>query len=168
MMSSKLFHGCLKSNMVWILLHFLLLIVPSLAQIGVTICACSPVQWKFTVNLNSTCRPEQLLPGTAAIHCDSLPTPPGPIVPKSVNVFVMELDQDRKIMSQAPVHGLDDGDSFTYRSVVNRGIAAPLSVPRAIQLMVTARTEMDGTIFRASILTFSNACADFPAATSES
>jgi hypothetical protein len=116
-------------------------------ELGVTICACAPRIYEFTLDFALTCETNQILgDGVSSADCAIEPfqgDDATDLVPVSVSsIDVIELDQDLNILSQGSSFGpFLNGNTFNFTSVTNNYTAfnntiggVQSLVPNALQL----------------------------------
>lgn len=148
----------------------LLLISPTLvtAQVGVSICACSPRSYTFSFNMTQTCADEVILgDGILNTECTLAPFQNDSVtnlVPVSVDsVDILELDANLVLITQASRFGpFRTGDSFEYESISNNPSAInETNVPKALQLSMIGSNSEGASIYFAALLIYITDCGDY-------
>lgn len=139
------------------------------AQIGTTICVCSPSSYRITFDFSQNCN-NTALRGDGIVRSDCAVEPfqddsVNDLVPVSVgSIDILELDESLVLLSQASKFGTYlHGDSFDYESVSK----VPASVnatkyPRALQVSVIGNNAAGDTLFFAGLMVFVTDCTVFP------
>ncbi len=140
-------------------------------EIGTEICACSPRSYEFTLDFSLTCPPVNIAVGDAIADTTCLISPFGALdvedlTPVSVDsIDILELGQNLRVIAQTGiVQPLNDGDSFTYTSVVADpdSIGEVLQVPKGIQINIVGNNQNGDRIINAFLVTFTNECDKYP------
>jgi hypothetical protein len=128
--------GTLRS---WLFIGIVaILATPAKAQIGDTVCACSPTVFNITLDFGLTCADANILNGDGIAMTDCSITPfQGGVEVESlvpVNVFsvdFLELDQELEVLNQrSSFVNLNDGDTISYESFsINPELVDEVTVP---------------------------------------
>jgi hypothetical protein len=138
------------------------------AQIGDTLCACSPTVFNMTLDFSLTCADANIVSdGVVATDCSITPFQGevSSLVP--VNVFsvdFLELDQDGQVLNQrSSFVDLQDGDTVSYESFsINPELVTELTAPKTLIVSFIARNAAREPLFMQYLITYSNSCEDFP------
>lgn len=147
------------------------LVAPAGAQVGETICACSPATIEFQLNFSLTCADADVGgDGVLATDCSVTPFQGGEVstlVP--VNVFsvdFLELDQNLEVLNQeSSFVNFDDGAVFNFTSFSAGGGVNPITVPKTLIVSLIGRNVDREPLFMQYLITYSNACDAFPVLT---
>lgn len=140
-------------------------------EIGTEICACSPRSYEFTLDFSLTCPPVNIPVGDAIEDTTCLISPFGALdvedlAPVSVDsIDILELGQNLRVIAQTGiVQPLNDGDSFTYTSVVADpdSIGEVQQVPKGMQINIVGNNQNGDRIINAFLVTFTNECDKYP------
>lgn len=152
-------------------------------QIGVSICACQPGFYEFTLNFtfprvggpngsNNNCDQGEIMgPGINNTSClidnvDDDTDEANTFFTFMSTIAVQELDQDLLPLANTRYVGpFLDGDVFTYTSVIANGLADPTDVnkvPRGFQFTIQGRNELDEDLTVAILIRYENDCGIFP------
>jgi hypothetical protein len=146
-----------------------ILATPAMAQIGDTICACSPTVFNMTLDFSLTCADANIPSDFGIVATDCSITPfsgeVSSLVP--VNVFsidFLELDQDGQVLNQrSSFVDLQDGDTVSYESFsLNPELVTDLTAPKTLIVSFIARNAAREPLFMQYLITYSNSCEDFP------
>jgi hypothetical protein len=145
-----------------------ILATPAMAQIGDTICACSPTVFNMTLDFGLTCADANIVSdGVLATDCSITPFQGevSSLVP--VNVFsvdFLELDQDGQVLNQrSSFVDLQDGDTVSYESFsINPELVTDLTAPKTLIVSFIARNAAREPLFMQYLITYTNSCEDFP------
>lgn len=148
---------------------FLLLVSPSRAEVGKTICACSPQTYEFTLDFSLTCENTQLDGvGIEEFECVIAPFQTGveiDLVPASVETIdFVEFDQALGRIAESSLFGTYlDGAKISYASVSAKpeDITIP-SVPKSLQITMLAQNSIGQPLLMTWLATFSNSCGEYP------
>lgn len=133
------------------------------------ICACSPSQFTFTLDLSLTCPPVDVTrnDGILATFCQISPFGDAnqnieDLTPVEVeNINVLELGQNFQVLKQQNVTGVTlDGDMFDYQSVILEPSIE--EIPKVIQVNIFARNANDEPIVNFFAISFTNDCLTYP------
>eukprot|EP00535_Pseudo-nitzschia_heimii_P009528 CAMPEP_0197183930 /NCGR_PEP_ID=MMETSP1423-20130617/8773_1 /TAXON_ID=476441 /ORGANISM="Pseudo-nitzschia heimii, Strain UNC1101" /LENGTH=359 /DNA_ID=CAMNT_0042634609 /DNA_START=179 /DNA_END=1258 /DNA_ORIENTATION=+ len=133
------------------------------------ICACSPSQFTFTLDLSLTCPPVDVTrnDGILATFCQISPFGDAnqnieDLTPVEVeNINVLELGQNFQVLKQQNVTGVtQDGDVFDYQSVILEPSIE--EIPKVIQVNIFARNANDEPIVNFFAISFTNDCLTYP------
>lgn len=133
------------------------------------ICACSPSQLTFTLDLSLTCPPVDVTrnDGISATFCQISPFGDAnqnieDLTPVEVeNINVLELGQNFQVLKQQNITGVSlDGDMFDYQSVILEPSIE--EIPRVIQVNIFARNANDEPIVNFFAISFTNDCLTYP------
>jgi hypothetical protein len=154
----------------------LLVIVASLAvavsgQIGVSICACTPATYNFTLDFTGTCPPINV-PNNAGILASScLISPFGnpditDFVPIRVNdIEIRELGQNVEPVFMDTLEGdFFQGDSFIYTSITDDvdSVISSQYIPRVLQLSIIGFNAAEDALINVFVITLTNDCNAYP------
>jgi hypothetical protein len=146
-----------------------ILTTPAMAQIGDSICACSPTVFNMTLDFSLTCADANIAVSDGVVATDCSITPfqgeVSSLVP--VNVFsvdFLELDQDGEVLNQrSSFVDLQDGASVSYESFsVNPDSVTELTAPKTLIVSFIARNAAREPLFMQYLITYSNSCDAFP------
>jgi len=142
---------------------------PIAAQVGDTICACSPSAFEFTLDFALSCADTNVGgDGVLATDCSVTPFQGGTVsslVPAAVfSVDFLELDQDLQVLNQeSSFVDFVDGDTFTYSSfTANPDLVGPATVPKTLIVSLIGRNAAREPLFMQYLITYSNACDAYP------
>jgi len=153
-------------------LHALLNRVSVEAQeIGVSICACQPDVYEFTLDFGLTCDDMDIIkgePGILDTACvvntsgDENVTDFTPVI--ITEVQILELDQNFDVIGKFRQSGLfQDGSKFNYTSITaNPMDLNATSVPSAIQLFLTGRNAAEQDLVNFYAIVYDNNCGIWP------
>lgn len=140
-------------------------------MIGVDLCACQPGSWEFTIDFSLSCDdttfPEEITasrPGIVGSFCQAILLVPvgDPIYASIDSTTIVELDQDGAAISQQSIGPLNDGDTFTYVSVLD---AIPsfnsTTLPRSIVVSFTGMNAEGSPLNVLWLVEFNNDCQVF-------
>ena len=146
-----------------------LLTTPSHAQVGSTICACSPPTYEFTLNFDKNCENTRLpLPGIDEFECIIQPFETGATIdlrPVQVETTdFIEYDQASGRLTESSLFDpLQNGDTFTFTSFsADPDAVAVPTVPRAVQITMLAQNAAGQPLLMTWLISFTNACAFYP------
>lgn len=163
----KLFRATLMSA--WILLA-----VTSAQELSFTVnddvCGCSSAAYTFLLDFGLTCPPANIRTGTGSgvsrVSCLISPfgAPTTKLNPISIDsVSVLELDQSNNVLVEERIGGgFNDGDSFSYQSIINRDVTTIQNIPKALQLNLSGRNEDGVMLMNVFVITFTNECGVTP------
>jgi hypothetical protein len=146
-----------------------ILATPAMAQIGDTICACSPTVFDWTLDFSLTCADANIgvSDGIDATDCSITPFQGevSSLVP--VNVFsvdFLELDQNGDVLNQrSSFVDLQDGDTVSYESFsINPDLVTEVTAPKTLIVSFIARNAAREPLFMQYLITYSNSCNAFP------
>ena len=147
-----------------------LAVTPVGAQVGVTLCACSPAVYTFELIFDAVCNFTNV-EGLGIENSDSSCSPAGidqnidTFVPVAVtSIDILELDQTLVPFAFQPIRGaFRNGNTFTYTSVTATDPNLPLQrLPGGFQMNIIGTNELDQDIQNVWIVTFTNECGIFP------
>jgi hypothetical protein len=145
---------------------------PVAAQVGDTICACSPSALEFTLDFALSCADTNVGgDGVLATDCSVTPSQGGTVsslVPVVVlSVDILELDQDLQVLNQeASFVDFVDGDTFTYSSfTVNPDLVGPATVPKTLIVSLIGRNAAGQALSMQYLITYTNTCDAYPVLT---
>jgi hypothetical protein len=150
----------------------ILLATPAMAQIGETICACSPAVFSMTLDFSLTCADANTVISDGIVTTDCSITPVqgevNSLVP--VNVFsvdFLELDQVGQVLNQqSDFVDLDDGAMVSYESFSNNPeLVNELTAPKTLIVSFIARNAASEPLFMQYLITYTNSCDAFPVLT---
>jgi hypothetical protein len=147
----------------------LTLCTTSNAQIGTSVCVCSPAVYEMTFNFSQTCN-NTIINGDGIITTDCAIAPfqddnVTDLVPISVgSIDIIELDADLELLTQSSQFGtFSDGDTITYTSISNVPSAINETVyPIAFQVSVIGNNAAGDTLFFAGLIVYVTECTVFP------
>jgi len=139
------------------------------AQIGTTICVCSPSSYNMTFNFSQTCD-DSVVEGDGIITTDCAVAPfqndnVTDLLPVSVgSIDILELDETLESLSQSSRFGtFQDGASFAYNSVSNDPSRLnETAFPKALQISVIGNNADGESLFYAGLIVFATDCIAFP------
>jgi hypothetical protein len=149
-----------------------ILATPAMAQIGETLCACSPAVFNMTLDFSLTCADANIDVSDGIVTTDCSITPfqgeVSSLVP--VNVFsvdFLELDQAGEVLNQrSRFVDLDDGAMVSYESFSNNPeLVNELTAPRTLIVSFIARNAASEPLFMQYLITYTNSCDAFPVLT---
>lgn len=147
----------------------LLLASPVQAQVGTTICSCSPPTYEFTLDFSLTCDDTRLpSPGIADFECVIAPFQTGAdidLTPASVETTdFVEFDQALGRLAESSIFDqLRDGDTITYTATTtDPGAVTMPSVPKALKITMLAQNSVGQPLLMTWMITFTNNCNQFP------
>lgn len=139
------------------------------AQIGTTICVCSPAIYELTLNFNATCETTALTgDGILTSDCAIEPfqndnvTDKVPISAGSIDI--LELDADLVLLTQSSRFGtFNDGDVIRFASVSNDPtMLNETFYPKGLQLSIVGNNVLGETLFFAGLIVFETDCGQYP------
>lgn len=142
------------------------------AQVGVSICACQPDSYEFTLDFSLTCQDMDVVagqPGILDTACvlntegNENVTDFTPVIISEVQI--LELDQNLNVIFQTTVPGdLASGDKFNYTSITATQARElnDTSVPAALQLFLTGRNAQEQDLVNFYAILYDNACGIWP------
>jgi hypothetical protein len=164
--------GTLRS---WLFIGIVaILATPAKAQIGDTVCACSPTVFNITLDFGLTCADANILNGDGIAMTDCSITPfQGGVEVESlvpVNVFsvdFLELDQELEVLNQrSSFVNLNDGDTISYESFsINPELVDEVTVPNTLIVSLIGRNAAREPLFMQYLISYSNSCTAFPVLT---
>jgi hypothetical protein len=144
------------------------------AQVGVTICACQPDFYEFTLNFTLTCDDTDItseLPGINDTTCRVSPvssqnvTDEVPVVVTSVQILELGPPPKYPILFETtfPLQ-LSDGGKFNYTSVAAKpeDITTEDKVPSGLQLSIIGRNQDEEEILNYWLIVYDNDCGIWP------
>jgi hypothetical protein len=140
----------------------------SAQELGVTICACSPRYYQFTLDFALSCDTNVILgEGVASYECSIEPFQGSAIadlIPVSVSsIDLIELDQGLNLLSQASSFGpfLNGNTSVTNNlTYFNETTGGDTSlVPKALQFSVLGQNAAGESIFFTGLIVYNNSCS---------
>jgi hypothetical protein len=149
-----------------------ILATPAMAQIGETVCACSPAVFNMTLDFSLTCADANVVESDGVVTSDCSITPfqgeVSSLVP--VNVFsvdFLELDQAGEVLNQrSRFVDLDDGATVSYVSFSNNPeLVDELTAPLTLIVSFIARNAASEPLFMQYLITYTNSCDAFPVLT---
>lgn len=151
------------------LLCFLMLGVPTAAQVGVSICTCQPSAYEMKFNFAKTCEDTAIRgDGVSSTDCAIAPFQNQNVtdlVPVTVgSIDILELDEDLVLLTQSSTFGtFVDGDTFNYTSISNDPTKInETEYPTALQISVIGNNKDGETLFFAGLLVFVTNCSVYP------
>jgi hypothetical protein len=140
-----------------------------LAQIGSTICICSPSVYTLQLNFSSNCENDSLIgDGILTSDCKVDPFQNQNVtdeVPVSVSsIDLLELDADLALLTQSSRFGtFIDGDTITFDSVSKDPSALnDTYYPKALQISMIGNNVAGETLYFAGLIVYSTDCNLFP------
>jgi hypothetical protein len=139
------------------------------AQIGTTICICSPSAYVMQLNFSSNCENDSLV-GEGILTSDCAIDPfQNPNVTDEVPVSVssidlLELDVDLGLLTQSSRFGsFNDGDIIQFVSVSgDPSVLNETYYPKALQISMTGNNVAGDTLYFAGLIIYSTDCNQFP------
>jgi len=152
-----------------IIVLFAMLIMVSKAQIGTTVCICSPSTYEMTLNFSQTCD-DTAVEGDGIITTDCAIAPfqnenVTNLIPVSAgSIDILELDESLELLTQSSIFGTYvDGDSFSYNSLsVDLSMVNETTFPKALQISVIANNAEGEQLFFAGLVIYATDCVSFP------
>ena len=141
------------------------------AQIGSTICICSPSMYTMQLNFSSNCENSSLVgDGILTSDCaiDPFQNPNATVideVPVTVSsIDILELDVDLVKISQSSRFGtFNNGDIIQFASVSSDPSALNETFyPKALQVSMIGINDVGETLFFAGLIIYSTECNQFP------
>lgn len=139
------------------------------AQIGTTICVCSPAVYEFSLNFNATC-PSTALIGDGILTSDCgiesfqnlNVTDKVPISAGSIDII--ELDADLVLLTQSSRFGtFNNGDKIRFASISNTPTMLNETVyPKALQISIVGNNVLGETLFFAGLIVYDTECGQYP------
>ena len=139
------------------------------AQIGTTICVCSPAIYELRLNFNATCETTALIgDGILTSDCAIEPfqndnvTDKVPISAGSIDI--LELDADLVLLSQSSRFGtFNNGDIIRFASVSNDpSVLNETFYPKGLQISIVGNNVLGETLFFAGLIVFETDCGQYP------
>lgn len=147
-----------------------LLTKPVVAQVGTTVCSCTPAVYDITLDLAKTCDDTGgFTQGVLLTDCSVIPFDDPSItnlVPVSVTLIdISELGQNlQTVVGQRRFSGnFGSGDMVSYTSISNDPESInDMNLPKALQLsMIGVNSDGEDLVFSA-LLAYSNSCDIYP------
>jgi hypothetical protein len=144
----------------------------TLAQVGISICACQPSVYEFTLDVDLTCDDQNVGgPGISDTTCltelrgieNEEDADLRPVVVGQVSIF--ELDQNLDVIAQTVKTGIFvSGSTFTYTSIIatEPEMLTPDTLPRGIQLVFIGINEARQAVINTFAILYTNDCGVFP------
>jgi hypothetical protein len=139
------------------------------AQIGTTVCICSPAMYTMTFNFSQTCANTAITgAGVASTDCAIAPFQDDNVTnltPVSVgSIDILELDGDLVLFTQSSRFGtFANGESFAYTSVSSDPTMVNItSYPKALQVSVIGNNAAEKTLFFAGLVIYATDCTIYP------
>lgn len=141
------------------------------AQIGQTVCICSPASYDISFDFSQTCNSSSVNKATSGIITTDCAVAPfqddsvTDLVPVSVgSIDVLELDQNLVLLTQSSRFGTyQDGDTLPYTSISsNPSLVNVTKYPRAFQISVIGSNVRGETLFFAGLIVYSTDCSVHP------
>lgn len=156
---------CVQRIIVW----FAMMVEFSKAQIGTTICICSPSTYEMTFNFSRTCD-DNAIAGDGILTTDCAIAPfqnenVTDLVPVSAgSIDILELNESLELLSQSSIFGtFVDGESFSYNSLSGDISMVNMTVfPKALQISVIANNAEGEQLFFAGLVIYATDCVSFP------
>ena len=139
------------------------------AQIGTTICVCSPAIYEIQLNFNATCETTALIgDGIQTSDCAIEPfqndnvTDKVPISAGSIDI--LELDSDLVLLTQSSRFGtFNNGDLIRFASVSNDPtMLNETFYPKGLQISIVGNNVLGETLFFAGLIVFETDCGQYP------
>jgi len=145
------------------------------AQIGTTVCVCSPSAYTLTFNFSRTCNDDSVT-GNGIVTTDCAIAPfqndnVTDLVPVSVaSIDILELDEQLALVSQSSTFGTYfDGDTFNYTSISDSPSQVNATFfPKALQISAIGNNADGETLFYAGLIVYATDCLSFPMIAEES
>lgn len=143
------------------------------AQVGVTVCACQPDFYEFTLDFALSCNDTDItreMPGINDTSCEVNPvgsqnvSDPRPVVVTSVQILELGPPPDFPILFETTIPlELSDGGKFNYTSVaaVPQTIT-PETLPSGLQLSITGRNQNEEELLNYWLIVYDNDCGIWP------
>ena len=142
---------------------------PANAQMGSTVCVCSPSTYTMTFNFSRTCDVDGVLgDGIVTTDCAIAPFQNDNVtdlVPVSVgSIDILELDEQLALVTQETRFGtFTDGETFEYTSISNDPSKVNATIfPKALQFSVLGNNADGETLFFAGLVIYGSDCLVFP------
>jgi hypothetical protein len=139
------------------------------AQVGVTVCACQPDFYEFTLDFALTCNDTDItrdMPGINDTTCRVSPvssqnvTDQTPVVVTSVQILELGPPPDFAILFDTTIPlNLADGGKFNYTSVAaNPQTITPETLPSGLQLSINGRNQNEQDVLNYWLIVYDNDC----------
>lgn len=139
------------------------------AQIGQTVCICSPASYVMTFNFSQTCNNTKILgAGINKTDCAIAPFQNNSVtdkIPVTVgSIDILELDSNLMLLTQKTLFGTyRNGDTFSYTSVSNdQTNLNGTAYPTALQVSVIGNNAGGETLFFAGLVVYATDCSAYP------
>jgi hypothetical protein len=143
------------------------------AQVGVTVCACQPDFYEFTLNFSLTCDDKDItrdMPGINDTSCRVSPvsdknvTDQTPVVVTSVQILELGPPPDLAILFDTTIPlNLADGGKFNYTSVAaTPQKITPETLPAGLQLSINGRNRNEEDVLNYWLIVYDNDCGIWP------
>lgn len=140
-----------------------------LAQLGTTVCICSPATYEISFDFSRNCD-NTALQGDGIVTSDCAIAPfqddsVTDLVPVAVgSIDILELDENLVLLTQSSRFGTyGNEDSFPYESISrNPSEVNATSYPRALQVSVIGNNAAGETLFFAGLIVFVTDCSAYP------
>eukprot|EP00543_Licmophora_paradoxa_P002351 CAMPEP_0202449920 /NCGR_PEP_ID=MMETSP1360-20130828/8591_1 /ASSEMBLY_ACC=CAM_ASM_000848 /TAXON_ID=515479 /ORGANISM="Licmophora paradoxa, Strain CCMP2313" /LENGTH=274 /DNA_ID=CAMNT_0049068001 /DNA_START=76 /DNA_END=897 /DNA_ORIENTATION=- len=160
-----------SSLLIWISLFSTVLLSSSRlvqAQLGETICACSPTTFEFELDFSLSC-PGTISDGNGIDQSDCFTTnfgtsSPDDTTPVLVNIIqILELNQGRQTLATYSRTGsYETGDTFSYTSLTAEGVDDISEVPGGLQITLTGENSAGDQLLQNWIIAYTNDCTISP------
>jgi hypothetical protein len=140
--------------------------------IGVTLCACQPTTYTFTLDFNLTCADQTVGNRTGILDDECFVSKVGPEDvldehPVAVSLIrILELNRYLQPLVQTPIVGdFRSGDTVQYTSILavpNATWTNPDQIPHGLQLIVRGRNPYDQFIDNTWIILYDSQCGILP------
>jgi hypothetical protein len=139
------------------------------AQIGTTICVCSPAIYELQLNFSATCETTALI-GDGILTSDCAIEPFQNVnvtdeVPVSAgSIDILELDADLVLLTQSSKFGtFNNGDIIRFASVSNNSDTLNETFyPKGLQISIVGNNVLGETLFFAGLIVFDTECGQYP------
>ena len=140
------------------------------AQIGVSLCACQPAYYQFTLDFSLRC-PDMNVAGPGIVDTACVLNTQGnqnvtdftPVLISQIQV--LELDQNLQVVYQTTYdESFVNGDIFNYTSITQTQTSSlnATSLPRGFQMFLTGRNKEEQDLVNFYAIVYDNACGLFP------
>jgi hypothetical protein len=139
------------------------------AQLGTSICICSPAIYEIRLNFSGTCENTALLgEGITTSDCAIEPfqnknvTDEVPVTAGSIDI--LELDADLVLLTQSSRFGtFGNGDTIRFASISNEPTKINItSYPSALQISIIGNNQLGETLFFAGLVIYDTDCSRYP------
>jgi hypothetical protein len=157
------------SNVVLSIVTIMLLGKSVHAQLGTTICICSPAIYTMTLNFTGNCENDALIgDGISTSDCAIDPFQNDNVtdeVPVSVgSIDILELDENLVLLTQSSRFGsFGNGDIIQFASISNDpSMINETFYPTALQVSMIGSNADGESLFFAGLIVYSTECDQFP------